>query len=254
MPIRPPKDPSELQTKATLDRWCRATPVTPSDDSVGTEQLKNGAVSNTKLRDSAANSVIGRASDSTGPPADILLTEGQFLVRRGAVLSGGTIEDTDLPSSIARDTEITAAITAHEAAPDPHPDYITSPELSAVLAAYAQIESTGTYIGAFTGTATDPAPVIRWSKIGHLVALYLPQANAISNAATFTITGAPAAIQPARAQKMIAIVQDNGTVAYGTASMGTNGTLTLGLGAAGGAFTASGTKGVELQTLMYSVD
>lgn len=254
MPIRPPKDPSELQNKATLDRWCRATPVTPSDDSVGTDQIKAGAVTDGKLRDSAGSSVIGRASSTSGTPTDIVLTDGQFLVSRSGVVGGGQIQDTDLPTSIARDTEITAAITAHEAALDPHPVYTTASELSATLAAYAQIETTGVYTGAFTGTATDPAPQLRWSKIGHLVALYLPQANATSNATTFTITGAPAAIQPARAQTMLAIVRDNGTVSYGIASMGTGGTLTLGLGAAGGTFTASGTKGVELQTLLYSVD
>jgi len=254
MPIRPPKDPKELQDKAALDRWCRATPVTPSNESVGPEQLRNQAVLNEKLRNSSGNSVIGRSGALSGVPADIVIANNQFLVTRAGITGGGAITDADIPSSIARDAEVTAAIATHEGAADPHPTYINATELAGTLTLYALLESTGTYTGAFTGTDTNPAPVIRWSKIGKLAVIYIPQANATSNATTFMITGAPAAIQPARAQTMLAIVRDNGTVALGTASMGTNGTLTLGLGAAGGAFTASGSKGVELQTLAYSLD
>lgn len=250
MPIRPPKDPNELQNKATLDRWCRATPISPSHNSVGSEELKSGSVLNEKLRDSAGNSVIGRSGSVSGDPADIPLGEGQFLGTRGGVTGGFGLLDADIPGSIARDSEVAAAIDEHEAAVDPHPQYA----LQTLLANYAVLETTGTYTGAYTGTTTDPEPVIRWSKIGKLVAIYLGQSSATSNTAAFTITGAPTGIRPTRAQSMVCVIRDNGATAFGRATMGTDGTLTFGVGSVSGAFTASGAKGVELQTLTYSLD
>jgi len=51
-----------------------------------------------------------------------------------------TITDADIPTSIARDTEVTQAIAAavavHLAALDPHPVYTTAAELTTALAAY----------------------------------------------------------------------------------------------------------------------
>jgi hypothetical protein len=44
-------------------------------------------------------------------------------------LPSALIADADLPSTIARDTEVTAAIATHEAAVDPHPVYTTAAEL-----------------------------------------------------------------------------------------------------------------------------
>lgn len=50
------------------------------------------AVSNTKLRDSAALSVIGRSANSTGDPADISAgSDGQVLRRSGTTLGFGTV-------------------------------------------------------------------------------------------------------------------------------------------------------------------
>jgi hypothetical protein len=137
-----PKDPAEW------DRFFRETPVTPSIDSVDGSIIKDGAVSEVKLADDAVStrtiadnavndvrlrdsngcSVIGRSADSTGDPADIILTDGQFLGRRSSVLSGFTLTDADIPAAIARDSEVTSAIAAHAAASDPHPVYLTQTE------------------------------------------------------------------------------------------------------------------------------
>ena len=40
--------------------------------------------------------------------------------------------DADIPAAIARDAEVTAAVTAHEALGDPHPVYLTDPEHIAI--------------------------------------------------------------------------------------------------------------------------
>lgn len=61
-------------------------------NTVGTSQIDNGAVDDTKLRDSAALSVIGRSANSTGDPADIAAgSDGHVLRRSGTTLGFGTV-------------------------------------------------------------------------------------------------------------------------------------------------------------------
>ena len=56
------------------------------------------AVTNTKLRDSSACSVIGRSANSTGDPADIsAASDNEFLRRRSNVLGFGGLLATDIP-------------------------------------------------------------------------------------------------------------------------------------------------------------
>jgi hypothetical protein len=58
---------------------------------VGTSQIDNDAVTDGKLRNSAALSVIGRSANSTGDPADIAAgTDGHVLRRSGTTLAFGT--------------------------------------------------------------------------------------------------------------------------------------------------------------------
>lgn len=98
---------------------------------------QDGTVTDSQLRDSVGLSVIGRSVSTTGSPADITASANdQFLRRRSDVVGFGSILDSDIPSTIARDTEVTAAITAHEALSDPHPGYLTPAEGNA---AYQQL-------------------------------------------------------------------------------------------------------------------
>jgi hypothetical protein len=53
----------------------------------------------------------------------------------------GTFLDSQIPASIARDAEVTAAIAAHVGLADPHPTYLTAAEGNA---AYAPLGATGT--------------------------------------------------------------------------------------------------------------
>jgi hypothetical protein len=53
----------------------------------------------------------------------------------------GTFLDSQIPASIARDSEVTAAIADHAALADPHPTYLTAAEGNA---AYAPLGATGT--------------------------------------------------------------------------------------------------------------
>lgn len=134
MPLDPPRQPPKNQ--ADWDRWARDVKVMPTGESVGTDQLVDNAVTGAKLRESAALSVIGNPTASPADPQDIgASADGQYLRRAGGGLSFGTIADADIPANIARDTEVAAAVSAHEAAVDPHPQYTTAAETAAAVSA-----------------------------------------------------------------------------------------------------------------------
>jgi hypothetical protein len=127
MPLKPPTPPPKDQR--AWDQWARAVDILPDDGSVDTDQIVDGAVTNDKLRNSAAVSVIGNPGASPATPQDIAASaDGYYLRRSAGGLAFGAITDADIPSTIARDTEVTAAITAHEGLSDPHPVYLTQTE------------------------------------------------------------------------------------------------------------------------------
>lgn len=159
---------------AEWDRFFRQVPVEPDPGSVGTDELENegitegkiatNAIGNTRLRDSAACSLIGRSTNTAGDPADIVIGEAEFLVRRSNVVSSSTILDADLPASIARDSEVTAgdaataataaaALSAHVAAADPHPGYTTAAELATAISNAMSLITSGTYTPTLTNVA-----------------------------------------------------------------------------------------------------
>lgn len=105
MGLRAPQPPPTDQR--SWDQWTRTVPVVPDDASV----------TNVKLRNSVPASVIGRLQSTPGPPGDIAAAaDGTFLARRAGALTFGTLADTDIPATIARDAEVTAAIAAAIAA------------------------------------------------------------------------------------------------------------------------------------------
>ena len=57
----------------------------------GVQTVAANAVTNAKLRDSAAVSVIGRGANSSGDPADLGAADGEFLRRVGSALAFGSI-------------------------------------------------------------------------------------------------------------------------------------------------------------------
>lgn len=180
MPLRAPQVfPNDQRS---WDQWARSVPVTPDPGSVTTVTVEDKAVTDQKLRDSHPTSVIGRTTNTPGPPADIIASaDDRFLVRRSGALSFGTIADSDLPNTIARDTQVvagdaavtsafqaadttvantaSAALAAHVAASDPHPVYLTQTEgdtryaqLSTVLQGSATYDPPSLADGAGTTT------------------------------------------------------------------------------------------------------
>ena len=107
----------------------------------------------------------------------------------------------------------------------------------------------GTFTGTLTGCTSSPTVTCTWSRIGNLVVLNIGALTATSNATTCSITGLPAAIQPASlaAQYLACLTEDNGTIADSTVSI-QSGSGTIQLYKAGSvaaaSFTNTGTKGI----------
>jgi hypothetical protein len=159
MPLKPfHKIPDDLRE---WGEWCRNTTVEPGDATVTESMLVDNAATNRVLRDSQAYSVIGNPTASAANPSDIAAgADGVFLGRRAGAVQFVSLQDSDIPPTIARDDEVTAEMGAHEAAANPHPDYVTTAELAIAEAAhegeanphavYPLIAGTPTISGAWT--------------------------------------------------------------------------------------------------------
>lgn len=88
-----------LQT-GNSGKFLTTSGTAPSWSTVGTTGITNNAITDAKLRTSAAFSVIGRASNSTGNVADISGTDGQVLRVSGTTLGFGTVAITALPTNL----------------------------------------------------------------------------------------------------------------------------------------------------------
>lgn len=164
-------------TVRALELILQSLVVLPDAGSTGTAALQDDAVTNAKLRNSGALSVIGRAANTTGDPADISATVADtFLVRRGTALGFGPLVDADIPATLARDSEVTSAVSAeatardtaiatavstHEAAGNPHPVYLTQAEGDALYQPLATVLSM-----LHTGTGSPESVVT--ATVGHL--------------------------------------------------------------------------------------
>lgn len=82
------------------------------DLSIGTTKLVNGAVEDTKLRDSGPLSVIGRSVNSTGDPADISANvDGYVLRRSGTTLGFGQIATAGVADGAITEVKLAAAVS-----------------------------------------------------------------------------------------------------------------------------------------------
>ncbi len=85
---------------------------------VGIFKNKTGVTLNFK-KVNAGSSKITITDDTGNDEIDIDIAEAQLLLQN----LGGAVTDGQIPASIARDSEVTAAISAHEGASDPHTGY-----------------------------------------------------------------------------------------------------------------------------------
>jgi len=103
-----------------------------------------------------------------------------------------------------------------------------------------------------TGMTTSPTGTASYVVAGSLVSLDIPYITGTSNATTFTIGTLPTNARPTAARNVFVRINDNGGAStLALASIGTNGTITLYASPAGAAFTASGAKSVQGQSVAY---
>lgn len=115
--------------------------------------------------------------------------------------------------------------------------------------------STGSFTLGFTGFSADPpSNAARYAITGNHVALQLNFSTGTSNATTFTLTGLPASIRPARKQSLrIPSLVDNGTtLSTGHAVVNTDGTISLHPSDSTVNWTNSGDKGMSAGTSTYA--
>lgn len=80
---------------------------------IGTNELANNAVTNAKLRDSTALSVIGRSANSTGDPADIAVaTDGHVLRRSGTSLAFGQVATAGIADAAVTNAKVASGLDA----------------------------------------------------------------------------------------------------------------------------------------------
>lgn len=131
---------------------------------------------------------------------------------------------------------------------------VTNPIVNSAVA------STGSFTGTLTGGTTSPTTACQYTKIGNSVTLRLGAQTFVSNAGTFTVTGIPAAIQPATAKFTTATLATDSTTPLKSAlGQVSGGTLTLYLASAVGVYsssgwTGSGTKGFGDLTLVWDLN
>lgn len=172
MALRPfsvvPRDPREWA------EWCRLQFIqadTIADGAAGTASLADNAVTNPKLRDSAALSVIGRPVNSSGDPSDIAAgNDGDVMRRSGATIGFGQIstsivsEGSNLYYTDERAQDGVGAIltdssridfTYNDAGPSITADLIADSVSNTYLANMAESTVKGRAAGAGTGDPTD---------------------------------------------------------------------------------------------------
>ena len=120
---------------------------------------------------------------------------------------------------------------------------------TAALTSYEEGTFTVTATG-FSGTA--PSGTVTYRRVGKLVVLMLPSLTGTSNAATFTLTGLPAALWPLQNLNVPTLCADNGVNLYAHHNITAAGVWSFSKETAA-AWTASGVKSVYFCALTYGL-
>jgi hypothetical protein len=116
-------------------------------------------------------------------------------------------------------------------------------------------QESGSFTATLSGFTTTVTGTIQWKRSGSKIALLVPSAiTGTSNATSMNMTGMPSSIKMATTRaRALCVVRDNGADVLGLASIqltADSNSIAFGVGAAGGVFTGSGTKGLSAGTLI----
>lgn len=111
MPLRAPQVyPGDLRS---FDQWARDTQITPDANSVTTTTIQDKQVTYAKFQDVSPVSVVGNPQSTLQSASEITAgSDNRFLVSRSGQLTFDILADADIPSSLARDSEVSASIAA----------------------------------------------------------------------------------------------------------------------------------------------
>ena len=98
------------------------------------------------------------------------------------------------------------------------------------------------YTATLTGCSTSPTYTVKYTKAGNIVVFQVPPTTGTSNAGTKSLTGAPAAIQPATQQRLggLTAIDNGGAAAFSAFYVETSGVMNMYFGPEA-AWTSSGT-------------
>lgn len=105
-----------------------------------------------------------------------------------------------------------------------------------------------------SGGTTSPSANLRVNVDADIVTINTPTITVTSNTTAATLATLPTYLRPTVQQIVFARVIDNGATVLGLFIVDPTGVITLAVGADGGAFTNSGTKGIAVNTLTYSLN
>lgn len=114
-----------------------------------------------------------------------------------------------------------------------------------------------TFTASLTGCTTTPTGLSTYNIVNGVVTVNYPPLTGFSSTTACTITGQPAAIQPATAHNgLFAVTQDNSALATAArADVGTNGNVTLFVSGNSATFTNTNVKGIIAGlTLTYNLN
>ena len=119
---------------------------------------------------------------------------------------------------------------------------------TAAMQAYTE----GTFTATATGMTASVTGTAHYRIVGKVGVLFLPNLIGTSNAATFTVTGLPAALTSVDVTRHWAPIQDNGVLSHGVITV-SGMSLTVYRDVAGTGWTASGTKALFGHTITYAL-
>lgn len=114
--------------------------------------------------------------------------------------------------------------------------------------------ATGSFTATLTGMTATTTGTVNWTSNGNTVTLLIPSAiTGTSNTTSMVLTGMPQAIRPFSSSVLDTINIDNGVATRGTATIAVaSGNITFAKDLNGGAFTASGSKGISAQQITFA--
>lgn len=101
-------DPADISAVAASDAVLRESGSTIGFGTVATAGIADNAITNLKLRDSGALSVIGRSANSSGDPSDIsaTATSGAVLRESGSTIGFGTVATAGIAADAIDNTKL----------------------------------------------------------------------------------------------------------------------------------------------------